>query len=121
VDGAVAAAADGGVDVAIEARDGTDEGGAQNMGRTGLQGESSGSPVERPAGCVGTADTEHGPAKTGDDGTDEGGGILEKRTLGVARATGHPKTPAAAAEFDARTDRHGPWPWLATTATAKRD
>jgi len=67
---------------------------------------------------VGTADTEHGPAKTGDDGTDEGGGILEKRTLGVARATGHPKTPAAAAEFDARTDRHGPWPWLATTATA---
>jgi len=37
-------AADGGVDVARGARDGTDEGGAQDTGKGGAQSESSGSP-----------------------------------------------------------------------------
>jgi len=90
------------MDVARGARDGTDEGGAQDMRGGGPQGESSGSPDERPAGCVGLADTEHGPANTGDDGSDGGGGIAGEGTLGVARATGHPKTPVAAASFGAR-------------------
>ncbi|XP_037731391.1 uncharacterized PE-PGRS family protein PE_PGRS54-like [Drosophila subpulchrella] len=100
--GRAVAAADGSVDVARGARDGTDEVGAQDMGRGGPQGEYSGSPDERPAGCVGPADTERGPANTGDDGSEGGGGIAGKRTLGVARATA--KTPAAAAEFDARSE-----------------
>jgi len=97
-------AADGGVDVAGGTRNGGDEGGAQDMGRGGPQVESSGSPHERPTGCVGNADTEHGPANTGDDGTDGGGEIAGEWTLGLARATGNPKTPAAAAEFDVRSD-----------------
>ncbi|XP_037731879.1 uncharacterized PE-PGRS family protein PE_PGRS10-like, partial [Drosophila subpulchrella] len=73
-------AEDGGMDVARGARDGTDEGGAQDMGGGGPQSESSGSPDERPAGCVGSAYTEHGLANTGDDGNDGGGGIAGKGT-----------------------------------------
>nr|XP_036677423.1 uncharacterized PE-PGRS family protein PE_PGRS54-like [Drosophila suzukii] len=102
--GRAVAAADGGMDVARGARDGTDEGGAQDMGGGRPQGESSGSPDERPAGCVGSADTKHGPANTGDDGSDGGGGVAGEGTVGVARATGHPKTAVAASSFDARID-----------------
>jgi len=108
------------MDVARGARDGTDEGEAQDMGRGGLQGESSGSPDERPAGWVGPADTEHGPANTGNDGTDGGGGVAGKRTLGVARATGHPKTHAATADFDARSDAPAAAVQAAAVATARR-
>jgi len=75
-----------------------------DMGGGGTQGESSGSPDERPAGCVGPANTEHGPASTGDDGNDGEGGIAGEGTLGVARATGHPKTSVSATNFDARID-----------------
>nr|XP_036678497.1 5E5 antigen-like [Drosophila suzukii] len=101
--GRAVATTDGGMNVARGARDGTDEGGAQDMGGGGTQGESSGSPDDRPAGCVGPADTEHGPANTGDDSNDGRGGIAGEGK-GVARATGHPKTSVAAANFDARSD-----------------
>ncbi|XP_070855408.1 fibrous sheath CABYR-binding protein-like [Drosophila suzukii] len=47
-----------------------DEGGAQDMGGGGTQGEPSGLPDEKPTGCVGSADTKHGPANTGDDGAE---------------------------------------------------
>ncbi|XP_070854709.1 5E5 antigen-like [Drosophila suzukii] len=102
--GSAVATADGGMDVARGARDGTDEGGAQDMGGGRPQGESSGSPDERPAGCVGSADTKHGPANTGDDGSDGGGGVAGEGTVGVARATGHLKTDVAASSFEPRID-----------------
>ncbi|XP_070855406.1 uncharacterized PE-PGRS family protein PE_PGRS46-like [Drosophila suzukii] len=102
--GRTVAAADADMDVAREARDRTDEGGAQDMGGGGTQGEPSGPPDEKPTGCVGSADTKHGPANTGDDGSDGGGGVAGEGTVGVARATGHPKTSVAASSFDARID-----------------
>nr|XP_036677611.1 microtubule-associated protein futsch-like [Drosophila suzukii] len=92
--GRAVAAADAGMDVARGARDRTDEGGAQDMGGGGTQGEPSGPPDEKPTGCMGPADT----------GKDGGGGVAGEGTVGVARATGHPKTSVAASSFDARID-----------------
>nr|XP_036668835.1 uncharacterized PE-PGRS family protein PE_PGRS54-like [Drosophila suzukii] len=71
--GRTVAAADADMDVTREAReaqDRADEGGAQDMGGGGTQGEPSGLPDEKPTGCVGSADTKHGPANTGDDGAE---------------------------------------------------
>nr|XP_036677954.1 uncharacterized PE-PGRS family protein PE_PGRS54-like [Drosophila suzukii] len=102
--GHAVAAADGDMDVARGARDRTDEGGAQDMGGGGTQVEPSGPPDEKPTGCVGPADTKHGPANTGDDGSDGGGGVAGEGTVGVARATGHPKTDVAASSFEPRID-----------------
>jgi len=96
--------ADAGMDVARGARDRTDEGRAQDMGGGGTQGEPSAPPDEKPTGCMGPADTKHGPANTGEDGNDGGGGVAGEGTVGVARATGHPKTSVAASSFDARID-----------------
>ncbi|XP_070855038.1 PE-PGRS family protein PE_PGRS16-like [Drosophila suzukii] len=102
--GHAVAAADGDMDVARGARDRTDEGGAQDMGGGGTQVEPSGPPDEEPTGCVGPADTKHGPANTGDDGSDGGGGVAGEGTVGVARATGHPKTDVAASSLEPRID-----------------
>ncbi|XP_037731439.1 collagen alpha-2(I) chain-like [Drosophila subpulchrella] len=102
--GRALAAADAGMDVARGARGRTDEGGAQDMGGGGTQGQPSGPPDKKPTGCVGPADTKHGPANTGDDGNDGGGRVAGEGTVGVARATGHPKTSVSAASFDARID-----------------
>nr|XP_036670240.1 collagen alpha-2(I) chain-like [Drosophila suzukii] len=102
--GHAVAAADGDMDVARGARDRTDEGGAQDMGGGGTQVEPSGPPDEKPTGCVGSADTKHGPANTGDDGSDGGVGVAGEGTVGVARATGHPKTDVAASSFEPRID-----------------
>jgi len=96
------AAADGDVDVARGARDRTDGGGAQDMGGRGTEGEPSRPTDEEPTGCMGPADTKHGPANTGDDGNDGGGGVTGERTMGVARASGHPKASTPTTKFDAR-------------------
>jgi len=45
------------------------------MGGGGTQGDPSGPPDEKPTGCMGPADTKHGPFNTDNDGNDGGGGV----------------------------------------------
>ncbi|XP_037728626.1 voltage-dependent calcium channel beta subunit-associated regulatory protein-like [Drosophila subpulchrella] len=75
----------------------------QTVTWTWPEGPATG-PAKEPTGCVGPADTKYGPANTGDDGSDGGGGVAGERTVGVARATGHPKTDVAAARLGPRID-----------------
>ncbi|XP_037727951.1 collagen alpha-2(I) chain-like [Drosophila subpulchrella] len=82
--GRAVAVANCGVDVAGGTRDGDSEGGAQDMGRRGPQGEPSGSPDERPTGCVGPADANYRPTNTGDYDPDGVSGCTGEGTLGVA-------------------------------------